>query len=215
VDLVKRKPHLVAAFGVWGRGPSPEAPSTEYRIPYDPRQEVLYRRGDPSCIYHAVRWPIGRGRSRHGEFPLVVAREHFRSLGYTVLASEPNLPNDEGFILLAYPGKRRAGDPAYRRMESIFGARKLGNLNVIADQVKRWTTGNPGGGDPDLFVYRKGPSAKRFFVEVKHHDQLTTKQRATFPLIEKLCPVIVARLVPAEAVADDRRRERGVRKALA
>ena len=63
------------------------------------------------------RWP-----RQIREFPLVVVREHYRRMGYVVLASEPRLSNEEGFILLSYPGKRRAGDPAYRRMETIFGA---------------------------------------------------------------------------------------------
>jgi hypothetical protein len=126
----------------------------------------------------------------------VVAREHFRKVGYTVLASEPRLPKEEGFIVVSYPGKRRAGDPAYRRMEAIFGAQVLADLNEEADIAKKETTGNRGGGDPDLFVFRPGVPTDRFFVEVKHHDQLIEKQRVTFPFIEKLCPVVVARLVP-------------------
>jgi hypothetical protein len=52
--------------------------------------------------------------------------------------------------------------------------------------------------DPDLFAFRPGAPADRFFVEVKHHDQITEKQRVAFPLIEQLCPVIVARLVPTD-----------------
>jgi hypothetical protein len=64
--------------------------------------------------------------------------------------------------------------------------------------VKRRLTGNRGGGDPDLFVHRPASSQDRFFVEVKHHDRLTRKQMATFPLIRRLCPVAVARLIPME-----------------
>ena len=172
----------------------------EILVPYEPIQHDLYRAGDPTCCFHSVRWPSNAGRGIFGEFPLVVAREHFRKLGYTVLASEPRLPREEGFILVAYPGKRRAGDPAYRRMEAIFGDRKLAELNERADEAKRKATGNRAGGDPDLFIFRAGSPSDRFFVEVKHHDHLTEKQLVTFPLIEQLCPIIVARLVPTTPV---------------
>jgi len=168
----------------------------EIAVPYEPIQYDLYRAGDPACYFHAVRWPLNRGRGKFGEFPLVVVREHFRKLGYTVLASEPRLPRREGFILVSYPGKRRAGDPAYRRMKALFGARILAELNEEADIAKEKRTGNRGGGDPDLFAFRPRTSADRFFVEVKHHDQITEKQRVAFHFIEQLCPVIVARLVP-------------------
>jgi len=168
----------------------------EITIPYDPAQHELYNAKDPACVFHNVRWPLHPGRGKFGEFPLVVAREHFRALGYVVLASEPLLPNDEGFIVLAYPGKRKAGDPAYQRMEAIFGAASLADLNLRADAAKKKETGNRGGGDPDLFVYHPDDPPDRFFVEVKHHDHLTDKQRTTFPLIEELCPIVVARLTP-------------------
>jgi len=176
----------------------------EVAVPYEPIQHDLYRAGDPSCCFHDVRWPLNRGRGRSGEFPLVVVREHFRKLGYTVLASEPRLPRGEGFILISYPGKRRARDPAYRRMEAIFGARTLAELNEEADLAKRNRTGSRGGGDPDLFAFRSGVPTDRFFVEVKHHDQITQKQRVAFHFIEQLCPIIIARLVPV-ALATRRR----------
>jgi hypothetical protein len=68
----------------------------EIAVPYEPSQYELYRAGDSTCCFHAVRWPLSAGRGKFGEFPLVVAREHFRKLGYTVLASEPRLPEEEG-----------------------------------------------------------------------------------------------------------------------
>jgi hypothetical protein len=187
-------------------------PGREFKVPYEPSQHVLYRAGDPACNFHAVRWPLSEGRAKFGEFPLVVAREHFRKLGYTVLASEPRLPREEGFILVSYPGKRRAGDPAYRRMEAIFGVQVLADLNEEADIAKREATGNRGGGDPDLFAFRPGVPTDRFFVEVKHHDKLIEKQRVTFPFIEQLCPIIVARLV-STAPAKRRRSGKGTRGA--
>jgi hypothetical protein len=156
---------------------------------------------------------LSGGRAKFGEFPLVVAREYYRKLGYSVLASEPRLPREEGFILVSYPGKRLAGDPAYRRMESIFGAQVLATLNEKADIAKEEMTGNRAGGDPDLFVFRTGVPKDRFFVEVKHHDQLIEKQRVTFPFIEQLCPIVVARLVPT-ASARRRRGGEGTRGSL-
>ena len=169
----------------------------EITVEYDPVEHNLYRRGDPRCAYHQVRWPFTAGRAKYGEFPLVVVREHYRRMGYVVLASEPRLSNEEGFILLSYPGKRRAGDPAYRRMETIFGADVLQELNKLSDAAKRRETGNAGGGDPDLFVFSPTDPQNRFFVEVKHRDRLLLKQYVTFPLIRSICPVVVVRLRPA------------------
>ena len=167
----------------------------EIRIPYEPNEHGLYLRADPSCKYHSVRWQHSIGRSKHGEFPVVVAAEHFKQLGYTAWAAEPELPDDSGYILISYPGKRRRLHPAYERMRSVFGAATVEKLNEVADAQKRMVTGSAGGGDPDLFVFR-GPS--RFFVEVKWRDQVTRKQEVAFPLIEQFCkvPVKIARIVP-------------------
>ncbi|MCJ7706900.1 MAG: hypothetical protein MUO38_04690, partial [Anaerolineales bacterium] len=162
----------------------PRAP--ELLIPFAPREDLLYRLAHATSRYSTVRWPRAVGRSKHGEFPLVVVRQHFRRLGYTVWASEPELPDGSGFILVSFPGKRRAHHPAYARMEAIFGNGTLAELNRIADRKKRLHTGNASGGDPDLFVFR---GADRFFVEVKWRDHITAKQTATFPLIERLCNV--------------------------
>jgi len=73
-------------------------------------------------------------------------------------------------------------------MEGFFGADVLRELNQRADVEKRKLTGNSGGGDPDLFVFRR---SECFFVEVKWRDQITKKQRVTFPLIEQFCNVEV------------------------
>jgi hypothetical protein len=67
----------------------------------------------------------------------------------------------------------------------------LDDLNRIADKAKIAATGNNGGGDPDLFVYKLDGSEK-FFVEAKWKDQLTSKQLATFPIIEQKWRVVVA-----------------------
>ena len=121
-------------------------PRKSILIPYDPLQYDLYRAGDPACVYHPTRWPLSEGRGRFGGFPLVVVREYFRGQGYAVLASEPRLPNAEGFILVSYPRKRRAADPAYQRMEAIFGSAALAELNASSDAAKvRWGPATPPG----------------------------------------------------------------------
>jgi hypothetical protein len=158
----------------------------ELTIPFDSGQFALYRCGDKACIYDSVRWPLAQGRGKWGEFPLVVVREHYRKLSYTVLASEPRLPDGQGFVLLSYPGYRKRRHPAYTQMAKLLGTElvALDALNRIADKAKIAVTGNRGGGDPDLFVY-KPDNSERFFVEVKWRDQLTSKQRVTFPIIRK------------------------------
>ena len=141
-------------------------------------------------------WPHLVGRGKYGEFPLVVVRDHYRRQGYTVWFCEPALenyanPDFVGFMLLSYPGRRRAGHPAFTRMQDEFGDATVAELNVEADCAKREMNqgrGSRGGGDPDLFVFN---GSERFFVEVKWKDQITEKQRVTFPLIECHCGVRV------------------------
>ena len=110
--------------------------SPEYEVPYPQVEYDLYRNNDPASKYKDVRWPLNKGRGRHGEFPLVVVREHFRSLGYEVLASEPELPNLSGFILVSYPGKRRKNHPAFLQMERFFSKDIITQLNIESDQAK-------------------------------------------------------------------------------
>lgn len=120
----------------------------ELAVPFEPAEWARYRRGDPNGVFHASRWPLHAGRGRFGEFPLVVVREYYRRDRLTVWASEPELPNDGGFILVSYPGKRRRGHPAYARMEALFGVDALRKLNEAIDRAKRADTKGVGGGDP-------------------------------------------------------------------
>jgi hypothetical protein len=167
----------------------------ELTIPFDLKQLSLYRCGDKTCVYDSVRWPLNQGRGKWGEFPLVVVREHYRRLGYTVLASEPRLPDGQGFILFSYPGYRKRRHLAYTQMEMLLGTdlAALDALNLIADRAKIAATGKNGGGDPDLFVY-KSDSSEKFFVEAKYKDELNPKQLATFPIIEQKWEVKVVRI---------------------
>src|SRR4051794_1232832 len=75
---------------------------------------------------HYAVWPHLVGRGKYGEFPLIVVREHYRRRGYTVWFCEPALekckrPDFVGFMLLSYPGRRRAAHPAYKRMQDMLG----------------------------------------------------------------------------------------------
>lgn len=156
----------------------------EFTIPFELCQLALYRCGSEACIYHACAWPLPQGRGRWGEFPLVVVRKHYLDLGYEVLASEPRLGAGKGFILLSYPGYRKARNIAYTQMAELLGTdlTTLDALNLVADKAKIAATGNRAGGDPDLFVF-KADGSERFFVEAKYKDNLNRKQDVTFPII--------------------------------
>ena len=170
----------------------------ELQVPYDPEQRELYERDDPTSVFFPERWPVElrSGRQRDGRFPEIAVRASFRAIGYSVLLSEPRMPDGEGFILAHYAGMREAGHEAYKRMLDFFEAARLEEFNRLADRAKLAATGNRGGGDPDLFVFRS--PTDRFFVEVKDEDQLHTNQLVTFPLIETILDyeVRLARLRP-------------------
>jgi len=132
----------------------------EIKIPFDAKEYELYKKNDPASKYSDGRWLFPRGRTKHGEFPVIVVREYYRKLGYTVWVSEPEMPDQSGFILASYQGKRRSNHPAYQRMKRIIGPDLVENLNKKADEEKILLTGNAGGGDPDLFLFR---GSERFF----------------------------------------------------
>ncbi len=198
----------------------------ELPVHFDEDERQQYLQNKPS-IYYDIRWnplPLKRivppgpnyfakaigGKSKYGEFPLVVVREHFRRMGFTVWASEPRLFNPkngepEGYAAMSYAGARiptNANHHAYLRMFAIFGD-ALVQLNKAADATKIRLKGNPAGGDPDLFVFRPNHPSDRFFVEVKHKDQLTPNELTCFPLLEKYlkCEVQMVRIFARKAVA--------------
>jgi hypothetical protein len=105
-----------------------------------------------------------------------------------------------GYLLTHYAGKREAGHAAFKRMSEFFPRRRIDELNRRCDRLKTKQSGNRGGGDPDLFVI--GPRGQRFFVEVKHRDELTPKQKATFRAIHEVlrCDVRVARIRAMQGV---------------
>jgi hypothetical protein len=80
-------------------------------------------------------------------------------------------------------------------MAKVFGLDPLNKFNTRAETAKRQLDMNRGGGDPDLFVYKGNGRRVRLFVEVKHKDKLSTKQKLVFRLIRKYlgCPVKIVR----------------------
>lgn len=172
----------------------------EQAIPFDPDEERRYRspgRGEKS-IYERYAWPqeLRRGRNVGGCFAEVVARAYFEAKGFRVLLSAPEYPGGRGYLLFHYRQKRLAHHEAFKRMQKHFPGVDLDALAEKARTLKREHSLSGGGGDPDLFVYEPG-SGRKFFVEVKHRDELLPNQHLCFRLIEReLCPVILARLEP-------------------
>jgi hypothetical protein len=103
------------------------------------------------------------------------------------------MPNDEGFILTHYAGKRNDLHVVYARMFDHFPRALIERLNRECDPAKIDAGGTRGGGDPDLFLFR---GRERFFVEVKDEDRLKPKQIATFAKIREIlgCQVRIARI---------------------
>lgn len=168
-------------------------------IEYDPIQRDLYRRRRPS-VYDEYAWPVElrKGRNKHGCFPEVAVRRHFERSGYKVLLSEPEYP-ELGFLLFHYSDKREKGHVAFKRLQERFENPYV-DLNAVADRgwlEKRAAGKNGEGGDPDLFVFRPD-SDERFFVEVKHKDDLHLNQLVCFPLIREhlRCEVKLAKIRP-------------------
>lgn len=167
----------------------------ELVVPYDPIQKVFYRACDPRCRYHdAYPSSLWHGIYRHGRFADVVVRDAFLELGYRVLISDPEMPNDGGYMLTHYAGKRADHHEAFIRMFNHFPRRRIAELNRQCDRLKLLRWGSRGGGDPDLFVI--GSTGRAFFVEVKDRDQLKPKQRAIFAKIRTVlgCDVRIARI---------------------
>jgi hypothetical protein len=168
----------------------------ELIVPYDPDEREKYEKRDKSSLFHRdeYRYPLWRGIYRRGRFPEVAVRASLKDLGFSVLISEPDMPDGGGYILTHYADKRRRRDAAFQRICDLFSEQQIETLNRECDAIKRQISGNRGGGDPDLFVF--STSGDRFFVEVKDQDELKDKQRATFVKIAQIlgCDVLVARV---------------------
>ena len=177
----------------------------ELVIPYEQSQKSLIRlkaRSAPSTVHTPKS--CGTGSINMAVFQTSSFATPFFSSVERVLMSDPDMPNEGGYILTHYAGKREAGHPAFKRMATFFSSRRISELVRQCDRLKNQRWGNRGGGDPDLFVV--SPNGRMFFVEVKDKDHLTPKQTAIFRKISALlrCEVRVARIkaVPGTNAAD-------------
>lgn len=165
------------------------------------RQQVREQQLISGCIYPI--WKFLAGRGKNGEFAMTIARHFFLSQGYRVLHSDSSREHQDSFVLASYPGLRRERPlhPAYERMVRVFGIEKLEAFNKVAatEKLKRKSTNNSGGGDPDLFV-ECSKSEHSFFAEVKYKDKLLENQKAVFPLISKMlgCKVFLVQIRPLQ-----------------
>lgn len=169
----------------------------ELIIPYDPDERQRYEKRDLGSLYHRDGYPVElwHGIYKRGRFPEVAVRAALKAVGFSVLISDPGMPDGGGYILTHYAGKRRKKDAAFARMFQWFPEGLIAKLNRECDAVKGTVSDNTGGGDPDLFVFAK--SGDRFFVEVKDQDALLPKQKVTFQKIAEIlrCDVLMARVV--------------------
>jgi len=170
----------------------------ELIVPYDPHERNRYESRDLGSIFHQDGYPVElwHGIYKRGRFPEVAVRAAFKAHGFSVLISDPGMPDSGGYILTHYAGKRRSRHAAFTRMFQWFPEELICRLNRECDVLKAAVSSSKGGGDPDLFVTNAG--GDRFFVEVKDHDELLPKQEATFQKISEIlgCDVLIARVVP-------------------
>jgi hypothetical protein len=166
-------------------------PSSEFILRVPKNEKRLYEDNDPLCCY--PQWPFRKGRSKKGEFPVIVVRKHFINRGYKVWVSGTSKLGIDSFTLAMFPGARQQGDQSYLNMIGMFGKKTVENFIAIVEKKKETAGLCRHGGDPDLFVLNPQNPIDRFFVEVKaedftgrHHykDDLNDQQRLVFPLIE-------------------------------
>ena len=182
-------------------------------IPYDPEEERLFKKKDSSSIYHKYRLPLPegkRGRQHLGNFAEIVVLRRLEREGYQVLVSESQ-PIPNGYILGSFTQSRKSEVENYARMFKHFDPGLIEEFNRVADlatlesnrkriEKGEITTVSAGGGDPDLFAYRrrpKGDSRDRVFVEVKRKgEDLRDIQKAEFPVIRSVlkCEVWLYRI---------------------
>lgn len=170
----------------------------------------LFVNHDSSSVLHQYQLPARNGINKSGEFPVAVARRLYDALGYKAWFSGQSKLGDDTYLLTRMPGKRRAMDPAYRKMVDTFGSSVLDDLDRAAREARSRSSHAAAGGDPDLFVFSRRDPSLRFFVEVKledhtrtpvYRDKVGRQQELLFPLITKYlkCEVRIAhvQIVPA------------------
>lgn len=188
-------------------------PSSEFILKVPKNEKSLYEDNDPRCLY--PQWPFRKGRHNKGEFPVVVARDHFIHRGYKVWVSGTSKLGIDAFTLAMFPRARRKGDHSYLKMVDVFGEKTVEVFNKIVEKQKKKVNLVSHGGDPDLFVQDPENPNDRFFVEVKaeefthvhyYKDNLNDQQCLVFPLIEKYlkCQVRLARVQIVDSMETSR-----------
>ena len=93
--------------------------------------------GLPSGSVPLPTQSLRRGIYRRERFPDVAVRASLMALQFSVLMSEPELPDGGGFILTHYAGKRRSGHPSFARMFQWFNKEHVAELNRQCDTIKK------------------------------------------------------------------------------
>jgi hypothetical protein len=154
----------------------------------------LYARQDPGSAYRDFQFPNREGIHRRGEFPVAVVRKAYADRGYDCWISAQSRHGVPSYLLERMPRIRRKRDQAYLKMVEVFDSEVLARFHELAAAERRAQALRSAGGDPDLFVERRGDPRDRFFVEVKledltgsraYRDRLNRQQMLLFPLIER------------------------------
>ncbi len=153
----------------------------------------LFASRDPASAFLSHQFPTLKGIHRGGEFPVAVVRKTFEARGYECLVSAQSKHGIPCYLLERLPGIRRKRDSAYLTMEAAFGRQTLDRFHKKVAAQRAALGLKSAGGDPDLFVVRRGDPDERFFIEVKlddptgrrpYRDGLGDQQHLLFPLIE-------------------------------
>jgi hypothetical protein len=180
-------------------------PEHEIVVQLLPEERRLFADRDSSCVLSEFQLRERKGINRSGEFPVAAIRRLYDAFGYETWFSGQSKLGEDTYLLTRMPGRRRAGDAAFRRIVDVFGSNAIEALNSAA-AIERDGSGHTGaGGDPDLFVFNRRDPSRHFFVEVKlenharlpvYRDKLGRQQELLFPLIARYlkCGVRLARV---------------------
>ena len=168
-------------------------PTNQETITVPKTERELFARRDPASAFLSHQFPTLKGIHRGGEFPVAVVRKAYEPRGYECMVSAQSKHGIHCYLLERLPGIRRKRDRAYLRMVEAFGLQALDRFHAKVAAHRAGLGLKSAGGDPDLFVLRRGNPDERFFIEVKledptgrrpYRDRLGREQHLLFPLIE-------------------------------
>jgi hypothetical protein len=168
-------------------------PTHQETITVAKTEKELFARRNPASAYLRYQFPTLKGIHRGGEFPVAVVRKTYEARGYECMVSAQSKHGIPCYLLERLPRIRRRRDEAYLRMEEAFGRRALERFHAKVAAGRTAIGLRSAGGDPDLFVVRRGNTHDRLFIEVKlddptgrrpYRDELGRQQHLVFPLIE-------------------------------